>query len=118
VVLTGDAHLNRVRNVPPNSQDFDAPPVASELMGTSVSTNGDPPAPSSVFTGDEDNPHIVFRNNQRGYVRCSVEPAALTSDFRVVSTVEAPQATPSSAAVYVIQDGRPGAELASAPPAV
>jgi alkaline phosphatase D len=118
VVLTGDAHLNRVRNVPPNSQDFDVAPVASELMGTSVSTNGDPPAPSSVFTGDADNPHIVFRNNQRGYVRCTAEAGALTSDFRVVSTVEAPQATASSAAVYVIQDGRPGAQLAWAPPAV
>lgn len=64
--------------------------MATELIGTSISSNGDVAKPSNVFTGDKDNPHIGFRNNKRGYVRGTLEPGALTSDFRVVSTVEAP----------------------------
>jgi alkaline phosphatase D len=48
VVITGDSHQNWVRNVPPNFTDFDAPPVATELMGTSITSGGDPAAPSTT----------------------------------------------------------------------
>ena len=47
VVLTGDTHQNWVRNVPPDFRSFDGPPVATEFMGTSISTNGDPAPQSS-----------------------------------------------------------------------
>jgi alkaline phosphatase D len=48
VVITGDSHANWIRNVPPNFTDFDAPPVATELMGTSITSGGDPAAPSTT----------------------------------------------------------------------
>ena len=41
VVITGDSHANWVRNVPPSHRELDAPPVATEFMGTSISTGGD-----------------------------------------------------------------------------
>ena len=41
IVITGDSHNNWVRNVPPDHVNFDAPPVATEFMGTSISTGGD-----------------------------------------------------------------------------
>ena len=49
VVLTGDTHQNWVRNVPPDFRSLDGPPVATEFMGTSISTDGDPAVPRSVY---------------------------------------------------------------------
>jgi phosphodiesterase/alkaline phosphatase D-like protein len=57
IVITGDSHNNWVRNVPPDITNFDAPPVATEFMGTSISTNGDPGTGRFVRIGDAQNPH-------------------------------------------------------------
>ena len=40
VVITGDAHENSVRNVPPDFRRLDGPPVATEFIGTSISSEG------------------------------------------------------------------------------
>lgn len=110
VVLTGDTHQHWVRNVPRDYSDLSSPTVAAELMGTSVSTNGDPSAPASEW-GDPSNPHILFKNNQRGYVRCAVTPDRWTAESRVVTTVRQPAATTSTVATAVIENGVPGAQL-------
>jgi alkaline phosphatase D len=38
MVITGDVHQNFVRNVPPDHIQLDAAPVATEFIGTSIST--------------------------------------------------------------------------------
>ena len=43
VVITGDSHENSVRNVPPDFRSFDGTPVATEFLGTSISSEGDTP---------------------------------------------------------------------------
>jgi len=111
VVLTGDSHNNWVRNVPPDFRSLGGQPVATEFMGTSVSSTGDPSVPITRYADDPYNPHIVFRNNQRGYVRCTLTPDHWTSEFRTVSTVRQPVATVSTLAAFVIENGRAGAEL-------
>jgi alkaline phosphatase D len=116
VVLTGDTHQNWVRNVPPDFRSFDGPPVATEFMGTSISTNGDPGLkPILEYADDPNNPHILFRNNNRGYVRCTLTPDAWTSEFRKVSTVKQPAASASTLATFVVENGVPGAQLAGTP---
>jgi alkaline phosphatase D len=118
VVLTGDSHQNWVRNVPPDYRNFDGPPVATEFMGTSISTNGDPANGGFLrYADDPVNPHVIFRNNNRGYVRCTLTPDSWTSEYRAVSTVVAPQATTSTLATFVVENGRPGAQLAGTPAA-
>jgi alkaline phosphatase D len=87
--------------------------VATEFMGTSISTNGNPAGGGFVrFADDPVNPHVVFRNNNRGYVRCTLTPEHWTSEFVKVSTVTEPDATASTLATFVIENGRAGAELA------
>ena len=108
IVITGDSHQNWLRNVPPNSDEFDAPPVATEFMGTSITSGGDPPAPATSYGGDTQNPHIVFRNNNRGYVRCTVTPEAWTSEYRTVPTVMQRGVPASTLAAFTVEDGRPG----------
>ena len=55
-------------------------------MGTSISTNGNPATESVRYADDPYNPHIVFRNNNRGYVRCTLTPETL--DERVPKGVD------------------------------
>ena len=109
VVLTGDTHQNWVRNVPPDFRSFDGPAVATEFMGTSISTNGDPAVPVARFADDPNNPHVLFRNNNRGYVRCTLTPESWTSEFRAVTTVVQPQGSCSTLATFAIEEGRAGA---------
>jgi alkaline phosphatase D len=107
-VITGDAHVNSVRNVPPDYANLDGDPLATEFIGTSISSEGDQ-TPLPPFTGDPQNPQLLFSDNHRGYVIATVEPELWTSDFRVVSTVFAEQATAWTEANFVVENGKPGA---------
>jgi alkaline phosphatase D len=109
IVITGDSHNNWVRNVPPNIDDFAATPVATEFMGTSISTGGDPATPVTTFGGDPNNPHLLLRNNNRGYVRCTLTPDTWTSEFRTVATVRQPDCPCESLATFAVQNGSAGA---------
>jgi alkaline phosphatase D len=107
IVITGDSHNNWVRNVPPDAEHFDAPPVATEFMGTSISTGGDDTP--FVRSGGAQNPHMLMRNNNRGYVRCTLTPDAWTSEFRKVGTVLQPSSPCSSLATFAVENGSAGA---------
>ena len=111
VILTGDSHQSWVRNVPPDIHRFDASPVATELMGTSVSSGGDPPDPTSrAILPVPGNPHILLRDFRRGYVRCSLTRDAWTSEFRLVPTKT--RGLPGSTlATAVIENGLAGAQV-------
>ena len=110
IVITGDSHNNWVRNVPPDHVNLDAPPVATEFMGTSISTGGDPGAGVFTRVPGAENPHILMRNNNRGYVRCTLTPSEWTSEFRKVDTVREPVSPCSSLATFVVENGTAGAQ--------
>ncbi len=109
VVLSGDSHLSFVYDIKRDFSDPASPTVATELLGTSISSDGDAFIPATQFDGSSKNPQLHFFDNHRGYVRCSVERARLTADFRSVSTVREPTASVSTIATFVIDDGTPGA---------
>jgi alkaline phosphatase D len=112
VVLSGDSHVNFVYDIKANFTDPASPRVATELLGTSISSDGDPFIPATQFDGSAKNPQLHFFDNHRGYVRCTVERGRLTADFRAVSTVTGPTATVSTVATFVVDDGKPGAHRA------
>jgi alkaline phosphatase D len=111
VVLTGDIHSNWVNDLKPDFYRDDSPVVATEFVGTSISTGGDG---SDVRPATEtqlaENPHIKFFNGQRGYVRCSLTPDRWQTDFRIVEAVTQPNAQVSTRASFVVEDGKPGAK--------
>jgi alkaline phosphatase D len=116
VVMTGDAHIHSARNVPPSFTSLDGDPVATEFIGTSISTDGDPSSIQTSFGGGLNNPHVVFRNNQRGYVRVTLDPGVWTNEFRVVDTVRDPNGgTTSTRATFEVEVGKPGAKLVGNP---
>lgn len=110
VVLTGDVHANYVCDVKADFDDPASATVATELVGTSISTggNGVDQNPGDAVQLAE-NPHIRFINRNRGYVRNVVTASEWTADFRVVDAVRTPGSPVRTRATYVIEDGVPGA---------
>ena len=113
VVLTGDVHTNFVCDVKANFNDPNSATVATELVGTSISSLGDgmDQEPTDPLLLSE-NPHIKFVNRNRGYVRNIITPTEWTVDFRIVDFVTLPGAPVRTRATFAIEDGRPGAEVA------
>ncbi len=121
VVLSGDSHVDFVYDIKRDFSDPASPTVATELLGTSISSDGDPFIPATQFDGSAKNPQLHFFDNHRGYIRCTVERGQLTADFRTVATVTRPPVSPppsaavasaSTIATFVVLDGKPGARRA------
>jgi alkaline phosphatase D len=109
IVITGDAHVHSVRNVPPSFERFDGEPVATEFIGSSISTDGDTNVPTT-YGGDVQNPQRLFQCDKRGYVKVEVTPETWKADFRVLDTVRSTSYTASTEASFVVHDGVRGAE--------
>ena len=110
VVLTGDIHSNWVNDLRVDDRQADSPVVATEFVGTSISTGGN--GYDKARNQDRllsDNPCVRFHNGQRGYVRCTITPRNWRSDYQVVEQVTTPGATAVTKASFVVEDGKPGA---------
>jgi alkaline phosphatase D len=108
VIITGDAHRNWVFNLKADFGDPSSETLATEYLGTSISSGGDS-VPNTVYGPTADNPHLRFQNNQRGYIRVDVTPEQWRADFRVSDTVLRPDAPLYTLATFVTDNGKPGA---------
>jgi alkaline phosphatase D len=109
IVLTGDIHSNWANNLQVNSDDPKSPVVASEFVGTSISSGGD----GSQIRKDTpgvlaENPFVKFYNSERGYVSCDVTPSKWQTHYRTVEYVTRPGAPLTTRASFTVEDGRPG----------
>jgi alkaline phosphatase D len=110
VVLTGDIHSNWVTDLKVDFRDEKSPVVATELVGTSISSGGDgmdvqPRTPDILA----ENPFVKFYNGQRGYVACDLTPGSLTAHYQIVEYVSRAGAPKLTRASFVVEDGKPGA---------
>ena len=111
VVLTGDIHSNWVNDLRVDDRKADTPPIAAEFVGTSITSGGNGVRePKNQATLLSENPCVQFHNAQRGYVRCTVTPAAWRSDYVVVEDVTHPGAPAVDRAAFVVESGVPGAK--------
>lgn len=113
VVLTGDTHRSWVRNIPRHYTSLENP-MGTDFLGTSISTVGDTTRRELDF-GLAGNPHLLFRNNSRGYAKCTLTPETWTTEYRFVDTVAQPTSPTHTLATFVVENGRPGAQLADTP---
>jgi alkaline phosphatase D len=109
VVIGGDVHAFFVADLKPDFDDPTSPVVATEFVGTSVTSQfGRSQDAMDALRGE--NPHVRFANGaRRGYVRMDVTPQKLTADLRTVRSVTQPRAEVETLATFVVEDGRPGA---------
>jgi alkaline phosphatase D len=110
VVLTGDIHTNWVNDLKLDFDREDAATVATEFVGTSISSGGngvqEPKAWTSILS---ENPFVRFYNGERGYVSCIVTPQEWRSDYRVVEFIDRPGAAAITRKSYVVESGQAGA---------
>lgn len=110
VILTGDIHSNWVNDLRVDDREHDTPVVATEFVGTSISSGGN--GTSEVKNLDKLqslNPCVKFHNQERGYVRCKVDKKSWTSDYVVVEDVTKPDGKTLARASYTVEAGAPGA---------
>ena len=114
VVITGDWHSTFVNDLKLDFDEPRSPVVATEFVGTSISSNGD-----AIVYGPyygpmiPENPHIkFFEGDRRGYVRCGLSHDRWQTDLRMVTTVSRRDAPVYTLASFVVEDGVPGAHPA------
>tara|TARA_B110000881_G_scaffold186941_1_gene176014 strand:+ start:97 stop:582 length:486 start_codon:yes stop_codon:yes gene_type:complete len=110
IVLTGDIHSNWVNNILSDFSDDSSEVIATEFVGTSISSGGDGSDVSSTTAQTlSDNPHIKFYNRQRGYVSCNLTKDLWQSDYKVLDKVTEPGHPIRTRASFVVEAGNPGA---------
>jgi alkaline phosphatase D len=107
VVIGGDVHLFHVAQLKENFDDPDSPTVASEFVGTSITSQGW--AQQRIDRFLPDNPHVLLAESRyRGYTRVEVTPGRWLADLRIMDSVQKPDAACSTLASYAVESGRPG----------
>ncbi len=108
IFIGGDIHSFWVTDL---KSDFNAPnsnTVATEFVGTSISSNGI--SYQRVLPLLKDNPHVkYFESRLRGYAKCLVDRNKWLTDLRAVNTVKYPRSTIKTLASFVVENGRVGA---------
>jgi len=109
VVIGGDVHSFWVTDLKPDFDDARSPVVASEIVGTSI-TSAAGRSEQELQGLLPDNPHIRFVHGaRRGYVRVELTSARMRVDLRAMHNVTDPGAGVDTLASFVVEDGRPGA---------
>jgi alkaline phosphatase D len=112
VVIGGDVHMFWVTDLKPDFDDPKSPVVASEIVGTSI-TSQNTRKQEDVDAIIADNPHVRLGNpTRRGYVRVELTPQRMQVDLRAMRSVTQPRAPVDTLASFVVEDGRPGATRA------
>lgn len=110
VVLTGDIHSSWVTRLLRDFDDERSPTVATELVGTSVTSNGDGQAMTTWGEAAlRHNPWVDFYDARRGYVHCTVTPERLSAHYRMVPYVQRRGAPLETLETFVVENGQPGA---------
>jgi alkaline phosphatase D len=113
VVLTGDVHAHYLNELRIDDRQHDTPVVATEFVGTSISSGGDGnDRPNNLNWLMSANPGLKFHNRQRGYLRCTVTPDRWQTDFMVTDRVTTPDSPIQTRAAFVVEAGDPTAKPA------
>jgi alkaline phosphatase D len=108
VILGGDIHSFWVNDVKADFNDPESATVATEIVGTSLTSAG---PPYELFAGMlPDNPHVkFFESRKRGYVMCEATQSALNAHLRIVDDIRDPKTKDATLAKFTIEAGKPGA---------
>ncbi|NBB65522.1 alkaline phosphatase [Pseudomonas sp. ODNR1LW] len=111
VVLSGDYHSFWTNDVKRVSADPASATVATEFVGTSISSSG--PPYDALMANMPNNPQIKFFDSRvRGYMSIEMDRHRLNTRYRAISDVRDPKAAVSTLNSWVVEDGRPGAQAA------
>lgn len=111
VVISGDIHSSWVHDLKVDFNNPASATVGTEFVGTSITSDFPTSFIAPVQAALSDNPHTKFFDGAfRGYVRCKLTPERWQSDYRAVSSIVDPNASISTLASFVVQNGQAGAQ--------
>ena len=111
LVLSGDAHTAFVCDLKRDFDDEQAPVIAAEFCGTSITSPGRAQTRTDAIV--RDNPHILYGDStHRGYLVLDVTAEQCTARLRVLDNPADRQSAVATAATFVVDAGRPGAHPA------
>src|SRR5216684_8612328 len=107
VVIGGDIHAFNVCQLKADFDDPGSAVVASEFVGTSITSQGWPQERINEYLPD--NPHVLYADSRyRGYVRVDLTEQRWLADLRAMQTVQQRDSACSTLASFVVEDGKPG----------
>jgi alkaline phosphatase D len=106
VVLSGDIHAFIAGNVRANPELPDSPPLATEIITTSVSSDGRPQQQLDDWA--RENPDLLLADGRhRGHVSLRLSPRRLQADLMALENRDDPQSTQRVLQSLVVENGRP-----------
>ena len=107
VVVSGDIHSFLANDLKLDFDDPTSPVVATEFVGSSISSYG--PPYEMIAQALPDNPHVhFFESRRRGYVCIDLERAHLQVRMQAVSDATDPKAEIATLKTFAVEAGRPG----------
>jgi alkaline phosphatase D len=110
IAITGDIHSNWVNELRAGYERPDAPVVAAEFVGTSISSGGDGQDAGGGWNDKTraENPDTKWHNARRGYVVCEIAAGETRAHYRTVPFVTKPGAPIHTASSWRVELGRSG----------
>ncbi|TMR09201.1 alkaline phosphatase [Nonomuraea turkmeniaca] len=88
VVLTGDAHMHHLAELKTDFDDPDSPVVARELVASSIASDGDGYRDRTwIAEALQENPHISYIDQRRGYLVARLTRDDLSVDYRTLDYI-------------------------------
>jgi alkaline phosphatase D len=111
VVVGGDRHAFYVADLKRDFAKANEPVVASEFVGTSITSQG--PSAASMQQALKFNPQLKYaRGDKRGYATVDLTAARCTVAFEAVDDVKQKDSAVHRLATFVVEDGVTGAKAA------
>lgn len=108
IVIGGDRHAFFVADLARDPTRPTAPPVATEFVGTSITSEG--PGAKGLRDALAANPHVKYaRGDRRGYATVDLTPARCTVGFEALDDEKKKDGTVARLATFVVEDGAVGA---------
>jgi alkaline phosphatase D len=113
IVISGDVHLHYGADLKLDFANPKSDTVGVEFTNTSISAGGDGADVSATWEAvREANPHIRYHSARRGYIACTVTPATMHADFKVLDRVTVPDMPIRIGGSLVVEAGRAGSSPA------
>jgi alkaline phosphatase D len=104
-------HSSWVTDLKVDFRDPSSETVATEFVGTSISSGCDASDADAYKEVLYKNPHIRYFNERNGgYVRCNVTPGLWRSDLRIADSICDRRSAVRTMTSFVVEDGRPGVQ--------
>jgi alkaline phosphatase D len=107
VILSGDIHAFLVNDVNVEPTNFDSTVVATELVTSSISSQGPPQRNFDLWRTENPNVHFA-RSDYRGYVRIAVGTESLHAELIAVDDIARPDSATHVLASFDVASDRPG----------